>query len=383
MANTNNRPGGPPPNPERSLRLEDMRKRAEDRQLLMTTAPLHDIRIIDDKTIEWDGLKLSLEHRAFADLMKALGLTREAGSNLTTIGAAEQREGTKLLNLVKKALTSVSKSASVVIAADRDRNVHRIYSSKTVPTILAAGYFSALERYMETDDFVIDSYSVNAGGRISTNLRVPGIELNVGGLPDEWFTPGVNMSLSDKGITVTPFTFRWICTNGAEFGSIPNPALPLSRFTLGSTKEMAEWFKDLARLQAAKYTDPSYAVRVLKARETPASYAELVRVDDQIRKAIGKQEATSTPVTRFSDLAVSENAYKAKDIHFDTMTTEQKQHLRADRTVWEAVNQVTDFASHDYGFNVGESTRTDLRRFAGRLLMQHFDCEHEVMRQAF
>jgi len=67
------------------------------------------------------------------------------------------------------------------------------------------------------------------------------------------------------------------------------------------------------------------------------------------------------------------------------LTQKQQQNARTNISVWDIVNGITDFASHDYGFNIKnpESTRNQLMVNAGGILTKQYDTQNLLIAQPF
>jgi hypothetical protein len=61
----------------------------------------------------------------------------------------------------------------------------------------------------------------------------------------------------------------------------------------------------------------------------------------------------------------------------------QKKNLRTGVSVWDVINGVTDFASHNYGFEKKANADRHMQMAAGDLLTRTFDTANLILNQPF
>ena len=65
------------------------------------------------------------------------------------------------------------------------------------------------------------------------------------------------------------------------------------------------------------------------------------------------------------------------------LNAKQKANLRTGVSVWDVINGVTDFASHNYGFDKKANSDTHLQMVAGDILAKNYDTANLVLNQPF
>ena len=67
------------------------------------------------------------------------------------------------------------------------------------------------------------------------------------------------------------------------------------------------------------------------------------------------------------------------------LTPAQKRNARTNVSVWDIVNGITDFASHDYGYEIKdpENTRNELMVQAGGILTKQYDTQNLLVAQPY
>jgi hypothetical protein len=65
------------------------------------------------------------------------------------------------------------------------------------------------------------------------------------------------------------------------------------------------------------------------------------------------------------------------------LTDAQKRSVRTGLKVWDVINGVTDFASHNYGYEKTANADRHLQLRAGDLLSRDFDTKNIILNQPF
>lgn len=391
-------------------KIEKLKQEAASKQLIRKSVPVSELRVLSKDTIEYNGLIMSMSNDAFKDLARILGLTIDGASRVTGKGD----DGAKIMNEIKNLIAGTAKGkTNVVLGVNKDdRSVQRIFAADSVPQIGQDSYFNVMDRYLNTDNWIIDSTSVDPRGNITMNLlsntefdlnsdknkemlRVmnAGVRDNkFNDLGKEIFKSGVSARLTEKGINMVPFNLRLICTNGmlgSDFGGPDNggPGGGGSGggpFLLRQMGDMDRWLGSLSTLKSARYLDPKFEQRALNAMCTPASLAELESARDMMTGAVGSKLIFGEELAKFAPVRATMDGYAAKGIVLSALTHEMKQGLRTAETVWKVVNGLTDFASHKYhNWSINDHHRNGIKMAAGRMLMKKHDCAVAVPVQAF
>lgn len=371
--------------------IDEMRAHAASRAPMVRKVQLGELEVHatsdeDEGSIylEWHGHHLALEPKALRDFSRLLGVTSSAVRRITK---DHGNRGVRLIDALRTARASGSKRrGSVYLTVDRNQNVHRVTGDGS-NNFDHDGFFDILESYLNTDKFAIDDYSAGLDGRIEVVLRAPGgYELD--GYQNERFLPGVSLKLRPSGITAVQHALRLLCDNGLDVPDVTNPVYGHTVNVLRRADDMVPWLNGMAAVKAAGYRDPAFDQRVVRAINTKASLAELLRAENTIRQAITStdKDADVTPdaIARFVDTRPTQEGFRKAGIVWETVSDVEAPHLRTDRTVWDLINGITDLASHDYAsFPMESGDRGLLREAAGKILMNTFDLEHAGAKQAF
>lgn len=396
-------------------KIDKLKQEAAAKQLIRKSVLVSDLRVISKDSIDYKGLYMQMSNDAFKDLARILGLTIDGANKVTGKGD----DGAKIMNEIKNLIGGSAKGKqNVVLGVNKDdRSVQRIFAADSVPQISQDAYFDVMDRYMNSDNWVIDSTSVDPRGNITMNLlsntefdlNTPrNMEMlramNVGvrdnkfnDLGKEIFKSGVSARLTERGINMVPFNLRLVCTNGmmtSDFGGPgdgPSGGGPgsgggggNSPFLLRKMGDMDRWLGSLSTLKSARYLDPKFEQRALNAMSTPASLAELEHARDIMTSAAGSKLVFGEQLAPFAPVAKTMAGYASAGIDLSKLTPEMRHGLRTAETVWTVVNGLTDFASHKYnGWPINDHNRMSIKIAAGKMLMKKHDCATLVAKQAF
>ena len=172
-----------------------------------------------------------------------------------------------------------------------------------------------------------------------------------------------------SGASVDSFINRLICTNGMVgrgFGEqfVYNP------------ESMSEFFKHIQTLKSNGFLPGEFKAKVASAIATRASFAEVKSAADMIT---GTSKLTKEFVDRFVPYNDIRRKFLAKGADTTGWNQQQSQNAITDVSVWDVINGITDFASHDYGFELNNDNKLRLQVEAGKMLSQKsFDTQNLV-----
>ena len=184
----------------------------------------------------------------------------------------------------------------------------------------------------------------------------------VNGIPlkGEEFNPGFNFKNSlIQGVSIETYMERLVCTNGMTakgyFGDIS-----VNRVEPG---KIQEFFKDFINIQKNNFVSKAYGENIERATKTNASFSELMQVKNLI---VGNSTLVEKDVySVLPEWNREVNRLAAANIDFEKCNAQQLKNHPTKSNLWDVINRLTDFGSHDYGFNVD---KFELQRAAGLLL---------------
>jgi hypothetical protein len=355
--------------------FSDFREDALRNQPLRKEIALADIRFVTMDAIEYAGLNFGLARPALKDLMRILGVNINIEERLSqSIGEDGARN---FLNGLRSAL---SKSAgSIILLVTPDRIVQRITKGGRETTLFTGQtFFDTVDRFMNTNtgmEIKDMNFNRETGG-ISLSASSPGGEFQVGNFTDEVFHGGLNLSITADGIKAAPYLHRLVCTNGLVTRSFEE-SFNLNRNT---TESWTNFWQNLERIEKGGFKPVAFTNKVVNARETRASFAEMERSMNLI---LGNSKCDLDNLQQFINYKPTFNRLHSAGIDTAKLTPGQKRNLRTGLSMWDCINGVTDFASHNYGFEKSANCDRHLQLQAGDILTKDFDTQNLILNQPY
>lgn len=341
-----------------SIQYERLKKKALDLPIIRKVFPIGELKILDvhikdrEYIVKLDGIELGLKQEAWKDL---LGLLRINDTLLKGLDASVGPQlKLKLLNAVKSALASSSKSVSAmfIISPERAR-IERILKTN-INLLTPQSFFELFENQMNFKGRLeLSEIFVNDNGTLDMNIMSPNDAFNVGGLATENFYPGVSLSSNYiNGTAASGYTFRNVCTNGMILLGKDST----TKLKGTGDKEIMAFLKSLEEREKLGWKPAWHDDRVLKAMRTYASVGEALACVKVI-------ENTSFDATQIIPLSSTYEEYT----HMGVLPADLHKHsdMPVDMKVWELVNRMTDFASHAQG--AGATNRSFAMKTAGMI----------------
>jgi hypothetical protein len=184
-------------------------------------------------------------------------------------------------------------------------------------------------------------------------------------MKDELFHTGVTFrNTPERGLEVSPFLNRLVCTNGMTSTSF-SETYGLHQL---SDKGINEFNDHMLRMASTGFQPVGMADQIRKANITNASVGE---VEQALSRVLGSDKSLDYDyMQRYIPLNRVNNAYSNKGVNTAELTSKQRSTANSGLSVWELVNGITNFASNDTRFNISDNTRGNLMVTAGNLLMK-------------
>ena len=333
---------------------------------LMRQANLSDISIVDDKTINFNGRNFTASDAAINDFGRIVGVQKTLISNVGS--AFGKGTSQKIIDIQKAAKLIHGKNAKVTLIANKSFGIiERILSGSSL--LPYQNYFDVFERMMNgTNMDIIDFGSGPGGMHISTVSRKD--EFSVGKHKDEVFHPGFafNNNMS-SGASLDSFLNRLVCSNGMVGRGFAE--------TMNYNPEsINEFFTHIQTLKTSGFMPAAFNTKVASAMNTRASYAEVKSAANLIT---GGSKLEKQFVDKFVPYNDIRRKFAAKGVDTLNWNPQQMQNAITDVSVWDIVNGVTDFASHDYGFEVSTDSKLKMQVAAGAMLSREkYDTQNLV-----
>lgn len=353
------------------------REEALDQQPLLYETNLSNVQVDSDESAVVDGKTLPMDRSGFDDLRSIAGVPKRFSRR------ADDRLGegtsTKLVEAMRSGLADEDDSP-VSVAIDRSNERVVGFNDDVGQMISMEGYFDLAERIIDRYGLDIDDTVIGTDGTVRMSLKKDDRQINLDGfgdaLDDETFKAGISIASRLGQVEFESYLYRLICTNGmiGEFWGDDMEINSLDRDTV------FEFFDQVDQVADNGFLPEQFGEAVSRANETYASLRELESLHAPIRRAYEGDNPEQPD--RFIPLQAVRAEYRNDGIEPTELTERQKRNAVTPVTVWDAINGLTRFASHDYtsdGFNVSDITQSRLMVEAGRTLEQNrFDMENLV-----
>ena len=337
---------------------------AVSRNPIRKEVPLKSIEILKNDQMMVDGVRIGMNSDAFKGICKIVGLP--VGFDKTFSSAFGDKARQALVNRLKTA-TQAKGSTHVSLVVNPD--TRQIISVQKDPRDLISN-----SSFLKTTTEIIDRYSLDVtdfsigdNGAVVINTVSHKNAWGFDGLKDEDHYGGATFINSpDGGFKVSTFLHRLVCANGMigtgfdeTMALNPSDALAFEKF-----------YTQLNELAKVGFRPRNYEARIRMAMNTRASLFELENAHTALRSmSDGIHRELEAWVPYHSTM---EAFYKA-NIDAVFLNNSQKKSARTGTTVWDLVNGITHFATHDNGFRISDYDRRRLQVEASRTLTKEFD----------
>ncbi len=276
---------------------------------------------------------------------------------------------------------SKQKSLSVTLLVSPDRVIQRIHKSGS-SWVSTENFFDIVESTIDKSNLLINNMQHDSDGGIIIGTTNPNSEFNIKGSnlnsSQEVFQGGLNFNRNYAGVQVDPFLHRLWCTNGLVTKEFEESI----RMSNIDNTSWENFYKNLEKIEANNFQPKGFADKVKMAAATPASLGEMDRAIQLIKRNSNIDDNSIQPFIPYGE---TYNAFKKMGIQPSELSYKQKTNARTNISVWDVVNGITDFASHDYGFEVKdpENTRNSMMVDAGQILTKQYDTQNLLVAQPF
>lgn len=357
-----------------NFNYETFKKEAIENQPIRKTIRLTDLKFHTMDTVEYNGVFLGINRSGINGLIKILGITV---GGLNSIEASLGEDVSKnFIDTLKNAISSTK--GDIVITVSRDRIITDIQSTKRSSSISAQTYFDTFEKIINNHNLSVRFADFNpSNGNITISTTTQN-QFGLKNFKDEYFHPGISFGKTVEGLSANPFMERLICTNGM-IGRSFDEAINLNTF---DQKSWIEFENKLNLISDMNFVPRKFSDRVTAAIETPASLAELERGMDLLK---GNSNINPEDLEIFFRGAKrTYNRLHQAGIDTAKLNKDQKRNLRTGLTVWDVINGITDFSSHNYGYEKKSNSDRHLQMVAGDMLARkNYDTSNIILNQPF
>lgn len=341
------------------------KKDAMANEPLMRQANLADVTFVNENTISFNGSRFRCANNVIDDYAKLVGVPQAFSNSIDKAFGKDTQK--KIVELSKAARIAGGKNVQITLVANKKLGmVERILpAGKILPYEM---YFNLFDRMMNNSKMEIKDFSQSSGGLFINTVSKEN-EFDIKGFTDETFHPGMTFTNNLFGAKVDSFVERLVCSNGMV-------GKGFAEEIVYNPENMNEFFEKIQHLKSTGFLPTEFSNKVASAIHTRASYAE---VESATKLITGYSKLEKAVVDRFVPFNEINNKFAAKGCDVKSWNQQQKQNAITNISVWDVINGVTDFASHDYGFELSAAGRLDLQVKAGSMLSRDkFDTQNLV-----
>jgi hypothetical protein len=325
---------------------------------------LKEVEILNDETLQMNGVPIRMNKDSFKSVCKIVGLP--VGFDKTFTGSFGEKARQQLVNRLKLAVQAkggttlslvVNPDTKEIIGVHKDS--HAITSNQT---------------FIETSSRIIDKYKLdvlnfttNNDGGVVINTASPSNSWGIDGMKDEDHYGGISFTNSvNGGFKVSPFLHRLTCSNGMV-GTAFEDSLSLEQVDGFS---MERFWNSLNQLAERGFRPEKFENQIRLANNTMASLSEMETAHNLLRLY---SDADHKELEAWIPFHNTRAKFHNAGIDTIELTSAQKKGAKTGTTVWDIVNGITHFATHDNGFNIDEYDRRRLQVKASGILMKDYD----------
>lgn len=339
-------------------------------QPIRKTVPLGSLEVLNTEAVSINGKSIRMSKKAFSQLAKILGVPIQFQGRVDKFFGEEANRS--LVNKMKSALVQQGMSTITVVASPVNKEIVGFLKREN-EYISNGSFFEMAGNILNDHSLLVRDFSIDGGnGDITINCINPTSNFGLKDLKDEFFQGGITLSNSlDQGLIVSPYINRLICTNGMIGEAFTEKLKLKSLFSI----HMEEFRKHLSEIEKREYKPFAFEERVNKAITTKASFAELECAAELIMNNSG---ARSEEISKWIPYQETANEYTKFGKSPLTMNLEQKKNAKTATPIWDIVNGLTHFSTHESAYRVDEASRRIIQKEAGALLAGRYNMENQV-----
>jgi len=358
------------------LNYETIKKNVLDAEPVQKRVSLSQVEIDGNGNLAVGGLKLRVAPDVIEkDLFKILSLQPAFIKKFGNI--TDNKTKIDFINFIKTALSlNDIKKSEINLIGTNGLITHILPGNKDYITNSFA--IKMFEDCMDrtSHDVLITGFTSSNNGGFAINVRkkdeiAPVIDGSYSNL--EAYNPGfafVNNPL--KGMEVQNYVERMVCTNGMV-ATVLESTMSLNLITEKNVQDFFSGFRDFDK---SGFLSVNFTENLNKAMNVKASFGEIISA----RRIITSHSEVKKDTDLYSflpEFSQEVNRLARHEIDYTKCSQAQLNNLPTKHSVWDIINRITDFGSHDYGFNADFAA---IQRKAGGLFNRKtYDTENVLV----
>lgn len=358
----------------RTLTQEDFRTKADlatSVQPVRKTVSLGKLEILGDSLIKVEGKNIPMTTKAFTQLATILGVPIQFQGRVDKLFGGDAKKD--IVNKMKSALIRQGMTSLTLVASPTTKEIVG-FLKKENTFISHQGFFGLVSGSIGDQGLSVRDFTISPDGTgVTISCFDPRAEYGIEGLKDEFFQGGVTFHNSIiSGVSVSPYINRLVCLNGM-IGAGFDENIKLKDLSNSSIEIFRGKMLDLSKRD---YQPRNFIDRAKKAINTHASYAELESSSELI---LDSSNVSIPDLSKWLPYLETNEAFAKFGLPPVTLTSGQKKTAKTGTTMWDLINGLTHFSTHNSQYKISEESRRAIQRKAGDLLAKTFDMENLVL----
>ncbi|MEC9208994.1 MAG: hypothetical protein VX762_01045 [Bacteroidota bacterium] len=328
---------------------------------------LTDIEMKNDSFIEYKGKRLQLDENAKKDLFQLLGLSRGMLSQIENYSSAKQK--IKFVEWFRN--ETANNSTMTLLMLVNPKNKHVIGFKKRKHDLISnVSFLDLAENIINRNNLEVNEMSVDDSGNVNINTLLPENYWSVNGIAGEDFISGISLTNSiNSGVQLSTYLGRLICTNGMIANKLEESCQmkDLNHTTYNNFLDVVE------ALESRNFKPQSFDKHVFSAVNTRASIHEMMRARHLL---LNTSVVNKHSVNEYLPINHAETEYKKLGINMYKLSAKEKRNAESPMSVWELINVITDFASHNN--QITDAQGHKLQSQSGELFYGDYDMANKV-----
>jgi len=330
---------------------------------------LKNIEVVNQNTLKVEDKLIPMSDQAFKDVCKSVGLPISFDKSYSNSFGDKARQ--QLINRLKVAKAAKGTTTVSLVVSPETKTILGVHKS-TKDLISNDAFIKSASQIIDRYDLQVNNFSVSQEGAIVINTSSPKNNWDIAGLKDEHYFGGISFGNDSKnGYQVSPYLERLVCANGM-IGRAFEETMKLESF---SAMAMEDFFNEMEQLAKRGFKPSMFDEKVKRAIDTRASLFEMETIHSAMRD-LSKIEFKE--LEAWVPLESTRAKYHLVGIDTVTMSKEQKRNAKTGTSVWDLLNGLTHYSTHDNGFAISDNDRRRLQVQAGGLLVKEFDMSNLV-----
>lgn len=344
--------------------FDEHARRAIAIQPIRKEVSYRDLEVISDSILSIDGLHIPMTKNAFKDVIKAVGLPVTFDKSFSEAFGQKARQ--QLVNRLKSVMAAKGKNSVSVVVSPESKTIIGVHKSPK-DLISNESFIRTATRLIDEHSLDVNTFTVDSEGGIVIQASSPRNQWGIQGLKDEDFYGGVTLLNNPKdGFQISPYLYRLICANGM-IGKSFEETIQVKSFDGAGMEKI---YQEIDRLSKSAFKPSKFEAQVKLAIETKASLAEMESAYNLMKMLSGVEYKE---LEAWVPLQATRARYHAAGIDTIFLSPEERKNAKTGTSVWDVVNGVTHFSTHDNGYRISDTDRRRMQIEAGNLLTKKFD----------